>query len=143
MFLAFEKVFGNKNQVVCIKYYPVNYISDIVNPHKIFPDIPSLKKIKRNTQNDCPCQKMEQNLDFISREKVFHGFKSRTNNDRFIGSQSDFPTNLNLFISEGIDGIQVCCFTCRIPSEEYTYDKTDNECKYYRLCFHNCLTAHE
>jgi hypothetical protein len=82
--LAPEKVFWNKNHIVCIKYYPVDYISDIVNPHKIFPDIPSFKKIKRNTQNDCPGQKVEQNLDLISREKVFHGFKSITNNDRFI-----------------------------------------------------------
>jgi hypothetical protein len=58
-----EKVFWNQNEIICIEYYPVYYITDIINPHKILPNIPSLKKIERDTQNYSPGQEMKQKLD--------------------------------------------------------------------------------
>ena len=88
-----EKEPWNKDQVICVKYYPVDNVSYIVNPYKIFPDVPSFKKIEWDTQNNSPGQEVKKYFDLTTREKVFHGSKSITNYYYYVLKSSDLHSN--------------------------------------------------
>ena len=91
--MASEKVFWYQYQIIDIKYYAINNVSDIVSQHKVIPNVPSFKKIEWDTQNNSPGQEVKKYFDLTTREKVFHGSKSITNYYYYVLKSSDLHSN--------------------------------------------------
>jgi hypothetical protein len=70
---------------------------------------------------------------FLIISKVCHGVKSITKSSHFAGKFSVMKIPFISFISESVNRVKVRCFSCRIPSKEYSDKKANHNSKNNRL----------